>query len=273
MVNSDAEDRVTFLKLGGSLITDKNQEASLHAPVIHRLAAEVRSALDDRPELRLVIGHGSGSFGHFAGQRHGTRQGVRERQDWIGYAEVAAAASRLNRLVTDAFLAAGVPVLGLQPSASARCRSGLLVSLELAPVRAALAHQLVPLVYGDVALDDMLGGTIVSTEEILIFLARVLRPDRILLAGEVEGVIDRGGSIIPLLRPEDRGRIAAELGGSHGADVTGGMLSKVDAMLALVAEQPALEVRIFSGARPGDLTRVLVDPAYELGTLLTGRRP
>jgi isopentenyl phosphate kinase len=260
---------VVFLKLGGSLITDKRREATVRGPVLQRLAGEVATALKARPELRLVVGHGSGSFGHFAGRRYGTRDGVETQEDWIGYAEVGAAAGRLNRLVVDAFLTASIPVLGIQPSASARCRDGALTSLDIGPVRTALAHRLVPLVYGDVALDEVRGGTIISTEEILIYLARFLRPGRILLAGEVGGVMDKTGAIVPVLRPEDRSAIEAGLGGSHGVDVTGGMWSKVDAMLALVAEQPALEVRIFSGAKAGELTRALLDPDCGGGTLLT----
>jgi isopentenyl phosphate kinase len=261
---------IVFLKLGGSLITDKKREAVVRRRVVERLAGEVAAARETCAELRLVVGHGSGSFGHFAGRRYGTRDGVQSAEDWIGYAEVAAAAGRLNRIVVDAFLAADVPVLGIQPSASARCHDGVLTSLDLGPVRTAVAHGLVPLVYGDVALDEVLGGTIISTEEILIYLARFLRPARILLAGKVGGVMDKTGAIVDVLRPEDRSAIEAELGGSHGVDVTGGMWSKVDAMLALVAEQPGLEVRIFSGVDPGELTRVLVDPAYAAGTLLTG---
>ena len=259
---------LTLLKLGGSLITDKAREATLRPAVLDRLAAEVAAALAARPGLPLLMGHGSGSFGHFPGLRHGTRDGVRGRAGWLGYAEVAAAAGRLNRLVTDALLAAGVPVLSLQPSASARCRDGALVALDLAPVRAALAHGLVPLVYGDVALDDVRGGTIVSTEEIFLTLARALRPGRILLVGEAPGVLDGAGAVIARLRPEDGTWVQAGLGGSAGVDVTGGMDSKVNAMLALVAEQPGLAVRVFSGLPAGELTRALLDPAYPAGTLL-----
>ena len=169
-------DPLTFLKLGGSLITDKTQEATPRLEHLERLAAEVRAALEARPDIRLVLGHGSGSFGHFAGRRYGTRAGVHNDQEWVGYARVSAAAARLNRLVTDAFLEAGVPVLSLQPSASAHCDDGQLRALETAPIQTALAHGLVPILYGDVALDAVRGGTIVSTEEIFLHLAPLLRP-------------------------------------------------------------------------------------------------
>lgn len=257
-----------FLKLGGSLITDKTQEATFRPERMRRLAAQVRAALDARPEMKLLIGHGSGSFGHFPGRRHNTRAGVHGPDGWVSYAQVGAAAARLNRLVTDAFLKAGVPVLSLQPSASALCHDGVLQSLALQPIQAALAHNLVPLLHGDVALDEVRGGTIVSTEEIFIHLAYHLWPERILLVGQVAGVLDANGTVVPHIRPGQLDAIAAQLGGSHGVDVTGGMFSKVTAMLQLVAAQPNLSVRILSGLPAGELQRVLVDPHYPAGTLL-----
>ena len=49
----------------------------------------------------------------------------------------------------------------------------------------------VPVVFGDVALDEVRGGTIISTEEIFAWLAVRLRPQRVILAGEVAGVLER----------------------------------------------------------------------------------
>ncbi len=262
-------DGLVFLKLGGSLITDKTQEATPRPEHLRRLANEVRAALDTRPTIRLLLGHGSGSFGHFAGRRYRTRAGVRSSQEWVGYAQVSAAAARLNRLVTDAFLQARVPVLSLQPSASALCEDGRLRSLEIEPIQTALAHGLIPLLYGDVALDSVRGGTIVSTEEIFLHLAPILRPRRILLAGDVNGVLDPAGKVIPHIRPDHIGRLAAQLGGSSGIDVTGGMLSKVTAMLELVERHPEISVRVFSGLTPGELQRALADADYPAGTVLT----
>ncbi|MBN1319078.1 MAG: hypothetical protein JXA42_26580, partial [Anaerolineales bacterium] len=63
---TETTNNVLFLKLGGSLITDKTRRETPRFDVIKWLAAEVREALDRRPDLKLVIGHGSGSFGHFA---------------------------------------------------------------------------------------------------------------------------------------------------------------------------------------------------------------
>jgi isopentenyl phosphate kinase len=262
---------LVFVKLGGSVITDKTEPETARPETIARLAGEVASALTARSGLRLVLGHGSGSFGHLVAQRYGTRGGVHSEADWQGFAEVAAVAARLGRIVTDACLAAGVPVWSLQPSASARCRGRELVSLEIAPVERALAQRLVPLLYGDVALDELQGGTIISTEQIFVYLARHLHPARMILVGEVDGVFE-GDPVreplagrVPEITAENWGRVRTVLGGSHGWDVTGGMLSKIEEMVELVRSLPGLQVQVLSGRRTGALEIALLSPSEMSG--------
>ncbi|HET89374.1 MAG TPA: isopentenyl phosphate kinase family protein [Chloroflexi bacterium] len=255
-----------FIKLGGALITDKTQPYTARHETIARLAREVRQALAAAPELRLLIGHGSGSFGHWAAHPYGTRAGVTTPAQWRGYAQVAAAAARLNRIVTDAFLQANVPVLSLQPSASARCHDGALQHLDIHPIRAALSHGLTPLVYGDVALDDVRGGAIISTEDIFVYLTDHLHPAHILLLSEVEGVLAANGLVIPRITGADLPTLQETLSGSAGVDVTGGMEDKVQRMVHLAQRHPGICVHILTGTIPGLLTRVLLDTTNVPGT-------
>ncbi|MGQ9457640.1 MAG: isopentenyl phosphate kinase [Anaerolineae bacterium] len=273
MEASGEEERV-FLKLGGSLITDKTRPMTVRQRVLRRLAREVAEALAARPDLRLLLGHGSGSFGHVVGKRHRTREGVRSPEGWRGYAATARAAALLNRLVCDALWEAGVPVLAVPPSASAICRDGALVHLEVRPIAEALRQGLVPLVYGDVALDEVRGGTIVSTEEVFAYLAPHLHPHRILLVGQVAGVYtadphrDPAARLLRRLTPGVVSEVESGLGMSHGVDVTGGMWGKVRAMARLVEAMPGLQVQVFSGERPGNVRRALLGPQSALGTVL-----
>src|SRR5258708_34251294 len=101
---------LTFIKLGGSLITDKREAEHFQADVMRRAAQEIVAACRAMPELRLVIGHGSGSFGHVAAQKYGTAQGVTTPDQWRGFADVATAAPRLNAMVTQTLQQAGAPV-------------------------------------------------------------------------------------------------------------------------------------------------------------------
>ncbi len=265
-----------FCKLGGSVITDKLRPQTPRRDVIARMAAEVASALEQQPSLRLLLGHGSGSFGHVVARRHHVREGIAPDGNWRGYAETGAVAARLNRLVADAFLEAGVPVVSIQPSASARCWAGRLTWMALYPIRQALLRGLVPLIFGDVAFDEQQGCTIISTEAEFAYLAARLRPARIVLVGEVDGVYDADplsepdAAHIPCITPATYPVVEIKLSGSHGVDVTGGMLSKVRLMVQLVERGHVGRVHLISGPRPGALTRVLLDPNASFGTLIVG---
>ncbi len=261
-----------FLKLGGSAITDKTRQATAREDVIRRAAREVHAAIaaNKAKTAKLVIGHGSGSFGHFAAQKSGFgRQG-----NWRAYAETGAAAWRLTRIVTDVFLEEHVPIVAMQPSASARCHNGELVELAAGPIRTALAHDLVPLVHGDVAFDETREMTILSTEMIFAYLAAILNPSRIILAGIVDGVFtadplkDSSARLIREITPGNFQQIESQLRGSHGYDVTGGMIAKVRSMVALVQREPSVRVHIISAMRDGLIEQVLAREDSNVGTVI-----
>lgn len=108
----------------------------------------------------------------------------------MGFALTSAAALRLNRIVVDELLAAGVPALALQPSTTLVARGGQLVRWDTDALERALKHWLVPVIHGDVAFDEVQGSAIISTEQLLAHLAALpaLQPNRIVLVGE-SGVI------------------------------------------------------------------------------------
>ena len=261
--------KLIFLKLGGSLITEKQKEASPRQEVISRLAAELADVRKTNPDLPLLLGHGSGSFGHVPAQKYNTRRGVRTPDEWRGFIEVWQQAGAPHRIVMDALLAAGVPAVGFPPSASVSVVDGRIAAWNPDPVKAALDANLVPVVFGDVAFDSVRGGTILSTEDLFVYLAAHLHPARVLLAGDEEGVYSDYAShaeIIPEITPSSFSEQSKLFEAPSVADVTGGMAGKVQAMLDLVQQTPGCQVRIFSGLIPGNLPRAI--SGESLGTLI-----
>lgn len=249
-----------LLKLGGSLITDKRTPYTPRQAVLARLAGEIARAVEARPHLNLIIGHGSGSFGHTPAKQYGTRSGVHTQEQWHGFVDVWKEARALNQIVLDALLSAGLPVIALPPSASVIAVNGEIKSWALAPIQSALAHGLIPLINGDVIFDEVRGGTILSTEDLFFHLARVLKPRQILLAGLEDGVWEDYPActrLINTITPGSFSRVFPHLGQSAGVDVTGGMVQKVSSMVDLIREQPGLKALIFSGEQPGLLQQVL----------------
>ena len=67
---------LVLLKLGGSLITDKTRPYTARLDKLADVATQIARALHADPELSLVLGHGSGSFGHTAAKKYKTRDGT-----------------------------------------------------------------------------------------------------------------------------------------------------------------------------------------------------
>ncbi|MEW5871747.1 MAG: isopentenyl phosphate kinase [Chloroflexota bacterium] len=255
-------DGLQFLKLGGSLITEKLRPRTPRLEVLARLAQEIAVACQGEPGGELILGHGSGSFGHVAAARYGTRQGVHTPQEWQGFIEVWRDAASLHRLVVDALGQAGLPAVSFPPSACVTAGDGKVLEWNLAPLQAALQAGLLPVVYGDVAFDRQRGGTILSTEDLFEYLAQALRPQRILLAGLEKGVwADYPANTHLLAALTPAGLEQAAIGASAAVDVTGGMRSKVAQSLRLVQQIPGLQVVIFSGEIPGTLQKALLGEA------------
>ncbi|GAB4574053.1 MAG: isopentenyl phosphate kinase [Anaerolineae bacterium] len=261
---------LVFVKLGGSLITDKTREGTYHAEYVAGLSEAFKTAMTADRSLRLLVGHGSGSFGHFEAARHGTAQGVRDQQGWVGFAAVARAAARLNKLVMETLAAHDLPVWAFQPSASAECIDGRLCYMDTRTIQSALDHGLIPVVYGDVALDTVRGGTIISTESIFHYLAPILVPRHIFLLSNVRGVMDVRGKVIPRITAASLHEVEPSLSGSYGTDVTGGMAGKVREMVELAQVVPGLHIHILSGADPDVIAEALLNPDLAPGTVISG---
>jgi isopentenyl phosphate kinase len=272
-----------FLKLGGSLITDKDKPYTPRLDKLADLALEIKTVLDSTPELVLILGHGSGSFGHTAAKKYGTRNGLpaqggvlaaedggKSKEYWHGFAEVRFQAAELTRYVMQTLLEMGVPAIPFSPSSSMVSNNRKVTSHNILAIRKALEAHLLPVVHGDVAFDEALGGTILSTEDVFAFLAEQFSPTRILLAGIEAGVWEdfpARTKLVKQIQLSDYEKMRAGIRGSASTDVTGGMKAKVEEMFELIQKNKGLTVQIFSAEESGYLTRAL--KGENVGTLLS----
>jgi len=261
---------ITLLKLGGSLITEKTRPYTTRPDVIKRLASEIAQAKKQRDNLHLILGHGSGSFGHQAASHYHTRQGVHTKEEWAGFTEVWQEASTLHRIVIETMSDADLPVISFPPSASVIAANGKVIKWDLSPLISALGANLIPVVFGDVVFDTRVGGTILSTEDLFFYLTQFLPAKRILLAGIEDGVwhdFPQNTHLIPKITPQNFSTISRTLKGSTATDVTGGMAEKVKRMLEATQLTSGLEINIFSGMKPGQVCQALL--GEPIGTTIT----
>jgi isopentenyl phosphate kinase len=245
---------IVLLKLGGSLITDKTRPGVARHAMIRRLAIELAKAARNARGARLLIGHGSGSFGHAAATDGGLTRGIDARRRLEAISHTQARAADLHRIVLHALAEAGARPFSFAPSSFLSAANGRVAGRFLAPIFAALDRGLLPVVYGDVVLDDTRGAIVVSTEELFVLLAkdtarRGATVARAVWLGETDGVRDADGETIERLSASGALTAARRVNGASGIDVTGGMALRLRTAGALAAA--GVPSSILDGRRPG----------------------
>jgi isopentenyl phosphate kinase len=219
----------TVLKLGGSLITEKDRRETLDDASLSAAADAVADAAAARP---LALVHGAGSFGHHYAEKHGVSV-TEGTSDAAAALEIHGSMTTLNRFVLARLQERDVPALPVHPlSASARDADATL-AFPLPAVRTMLAEGFVPVAHGDVVAHAGSGTTVLSGDEVVVRFADGLDADRVGLCSTVDGVYDADGAVVD--RIDDFDDVADALGSSDAADVTGGMAGKVRTLLDLDA--------------------------------------
>ena len=243
-----------LLKLGGSLITDKARPRIARHAAIRRLSRELAAAADGPRAPRLLVGHGSGSFGHAAAAEGGLTPGADARRSLDAIARTQQASADLHRIVVAALADAGARPFSLAPSSFLYAANGRVTRSFTDPIFAALELGLLPVVYGDVVLDRTRGAVIVSTEELFLVLvkeaARRGNPvARVVWLGETDGVRGLDGRTIARLSAAEAKRTARRVTGASGIDVTGGMALRLRAAGTLA--RAGVASTIVDGRRAG----------------------
>jgi len=262
----------TVLKLGGSVVTEKDRDETVDGPALDRAAAAVaaaRSGSDgDGAEATdavddLVIVHGGGSFGHPNAAEWGvtTEEGTRDAD---GVLAIHGAMTTLNKFVLRRLRDEGVPAVPVHPLSAAHRDADADLTLPTGQVRTLLDEGFVPVLHGDVIAHAGEGVTVLSGDEIVAELAGQLTADRVGVCSTVPGVLDADdgdavdeASVIPEISSFDE--VADVLGGSDATDVSGGMAGKVRELLALDVPASIFDLDALSaflaGERPGTTIR------------------
>jgi isopentenyl phosphate kinase len=242
-----------FIKLGGSLITDKATPKRALKKRIKAIAKEIATIHKSHPETVFFIGNGAGSYGHFAVHETRWRE---KKNDPMRIAKIRQVTTELHYLIRDALIAENVPALSFAATSfSGRFNQQPKAWLE--SMFAYATHGSVPLVFGDMVYDDQDGAYVLSTEEILETIAKSWKNeghtiDTFIYCTSVDGVLDEDGNVIDAITTDTP---IASIGKTHGFDVTGGMAQKIEAGKRALAFTNY--VYIINGSTPGTLTRAV----------------
>jgi isopentenyl phosphate kinase len=258
---------ITMLKIGGSVITDKSGELAARTEVINRLSEEIQKAnVKD-----LIIVHGGGSFGHPTAQKYGIKEGLKNDPQKVGFAETHHVMTVLNGLVMDSLVWHNIPAMSVAPSYCIITENGRIKSFEDAVMKMYLKMGFVPVLYGDTTIDEKLGFTVLSGDQIVAYLARKLGANRIIIGVDTDGLndadpkLDKNARLYSHLTLSEMKKIQDKLGKSKVFDVTGGMPGKVSELIPAVEE--GIPVTMVNAGKANRVYKALMGQDVE-GTLI-----
>ncbi|NWF87146.1 isopentenyl phosphate kinase family protein [Candidatus Bathyarchaeota archaeon] len=259
--------KLTILKIGGSVITDKNGEFTARMENIRRLAKEIKEAnLKD-----LFVVHGGGSFGHPSAQQYAIKDGFKEESQKIGFAETHYAMTMLNGLFMDALIWRKIPAVSITPSSCIITKKGRIQHFEETTLKMLLNMGFLPVTYGDAVFDMELGFTILSGDQLVSYIATKFNAERIIMGVDVDGLcdddpkIEKNAKLYSHLTLEELKTFKDKLGKPSACDVTGGMFGK---MLELIpAVEKGISVTIVNATKANYIYKALKGEKVE-GTLI-----
>src|SRR4030042_6637633 len=103
---------IILIKIGGSLITDKNKPLTINGPALDKICQEIKKAREITGR-QLIVGHGAGSFAHFVARKYKTKNCFCAKTNIFGMADIQNSASRLNRIVVENVFSYKVPAISI----------------------------------------------------------------------------------------------------------------------------------------------------------------
>lgn len=226
-----------LVKLGGSVATVKGRYRFYREKAVTEIFREL---LKTGEQFALV--HGGGSFGHIMAKEYNLPGSINDRSR-LGYCIVHRDMVDLNQRVVSTMIRSGLNGIGVPPAVFPDAIEKLVeVSLRYTGLG------FYPVSFGDVYLDDTRKTfSIISGDDLVLELARKLKPDRVFFLTDVDGIYNRNpkksrGAV--LLKTLEESAVYE----MHGTDVTGGMGKKASAIRDIT--KTGTTVYVLNGNKP-----------------------
>jgi len=258
---------VQVLKLGGSVVTVKDEPMTADHESIRRLAEEIKAAWP----TPLILVHGGGSFGHPVAEKYGIADGFISERQLPGYAKTHQAMIALNSIIVDALLDVGLPAISVTPSSFIMTQEGRITSMNLEIIGRLVVRGMLPVLYGDAVLDKKKGFSILSGDQLSVRVAVGMGASRLVFGADVDGVYTSNPKLVAdaeLIEHLSLENLESyiKIGKALTTDVTGGMLGKVEETRDAV--EAGIEVLICNATKPDFILKALRGEPVT-GTVLT----
>jgi isopentenyl phosphate kinase len=252
--------KLVVLKLGGSLITNKDVPLSVNKSALTKVGRAINQSGLPNKEIGLILIHGGGSFGHYYAKKfHLSREPKRIKL--VGITRTSSAMLRLHSFVIESLLSEGVATETIQPSELLKPNLSSITENGLRHIRNSLTNGLVPISFGGVGITES-KAFVISGDDICKAVATTMKVGKVIFAMDVDGVYADSrmiGKIIPQL--SIRNAVDTR---TRFYDVTGGLESK----LRLGFELRNLGAQVFyvNGNKPDRLANLLTGRIEKVAT-------
>jgi len=245
--------QIIILKLGGSVVTKKkSRKPQIKKPVVQQIAKELRLFKRRFPQIKIILLHGAGSFGHPLVHRHRLLEKPLAGPQLLGFSETVCSVRNMANLLTKIFLSNKLPVLPIQISA---------INLSnIHQIKQFLDAGFIPLLGGDMGLNKKNQPVVTSADKLTVLLSRTFLAPKIFFATDVDGVFEnfppsgKSQALSTLYRKKIKDLLRKMSSKKNCYDVTGGMAGKLQTLLELKRK----EIIIFNGSKIGNLTKALM---------------
>jgi len=247
---------VILIKLGGSIITNKEKPLSPRRKTIDNISKSLKKI--DEP---IIIVHGGGSYGHYWSVKYDMHT-KEKKYDLRGVAIIKNSMIELNKIILDSLLKNKLKPYCLPPTDF--MSGNRPITKKIQEVEKIAKSGLIPVTFGDALWFGQKKTYILSGDKIMTHFAKILKPRLTIFALNEDGLYSdlKSKKLIYELKGE-RPSIS-----ENKMDVTGGMTRKVEEALKIA--KMGMNVFFVNGNKPERMVKAIKNRKFE-GTLFRGK--
>ncbi len=257
---------IVYVKLGGSFITFKNKPFTINHDAINKA---VRIIKNTWKKASLLLGNGGGSFAHPVVQKY--KNTCPEELLVMCHS----ATRKLNHIIVDKLLENNILATTIQTSAVIMKQDNEYIVFT-DPIKTLIEKGIIPVLYGECIIDSKNTYTVLSTENVFRILSKYIKPSRIVLLTDVDGVYDKNpkkhkdAKIIEVINRENLEDVLEILSLSKDLDETGSIYGKIRSTAEL-SEELGIPVYIVSGFNTAEAIKAILGEPLSRGTIIDMR--
>lgn len=257
-----------ILKIGGSVATHKDRPGlSVRTEVLKKAARAIFGA-QEKKDFRLILIHGAGAAGHQLAKKYNLKEGTKnDAAKQHAAIDSRVANQKLNSAIFEIMTKEGLPITPVHTASVVIHKNKKIFKFDTSSVSESLRQDCIPLLYGEMVFDTILGMTVCSGDTLAAFLAQKFKAQKIFFASDINGIFDcdpylhKNAKLIKNSTLKELKNIS-KISCSHNVDVTGGLEGKIK-QIENVKSSTLKAIEFFNGLDAKNYSRAFSNEKFE----------